>query len=132
VIGPASVTGERFIAVAGLQNHLWDVLDDIIANQGEENSGWLNPSLLEQIGASIPGFDVAAATTAATSPTITAEIAADLRQGERDGVEGVPAIQLGRRGGPGRWAFALWRLDGVTPPRYRAWHGEAQDDVLHR
>src|SRR5262245_61293734 len=27
IIGSASVTGERFIAAAGRQNHLWDVLD---------------------------------------------------------------------------------------------------------
>jgi protein-disulfide isomerase len=100
VIGPASVTGERFIAAAGLQNHLWNALDDIMANQGQENSGWLNTSLLEQVGSSIEGFNVDATMAAASSPTITQELSTDLRQGERYGVEGVPAILYGRRGGP--------------------------------
>jgi protein-disulfide isomerase len=100
VIGPESVTGERFIAAAGLQNDLWNVQEDLAANQGEENSGWLNSSLLEQIGASIPGFDVAAAVTAADSSIVTHELAADLLQGEQYGITGVPAIFYGRRGGP--------------------------------
>jgi hypothetical protein len=99
VIGPASVVGERFIAAAGLQNRLWDVLDDVLANQGEENSGWLDSSLLEAVGASIPGFTVPAAVAAAGSPVITHEIAADVLQGERIGLEGVPYEELGRRGG---------------------------------
>lgn len=107
VIGPASVTGERFIAAAGLQNHLWDVLDDIIANQGEENSGWLNASLLEQVGTSIPGFNVAAAMADAGSPTITYELLVDVRRGNRDRLAGVPFIELGRRGGlSGSWRSA--------------------------
>jgi protein-disulfide isomerase len=100
VIGPESVTGERFIAAAGLQNRLWNVHDDIAANQGEENSGWLNSSLLEQIGASIPGFEVAAAVTAAGSTVVTHELAADVLQGEQYGIQGDPAIFYGRRGEP--------------------------------
>jgi protein-disulfide isomerase len=100
VIGPASVIGERFIAAAGLQNHLWDVLDDLMANQGEENSGWLNTSLLEQIGASIPGFNVPAAMADAVSPAIKHEIVTDVREGNRAGLVGVPYMQIGRRVGP--------------------------------
>ncbi|MGD1058901.1 MAG: DsbA family protein, partial [Solirubrobacteraceae bacterium] len=92
-------TGERFIAAAGRQNRLWQALDDVMANQGEENSGWLSSPLLEQIGASIPGFDVAAAMTAANSPAITTELTEDLQQGERRGIEGVPTFEYGRRGG---------------------------------
>jgi hypothetical protein len=70
-----------------------------MANQGEENSGWLTASLLERIGASIPGFDVAASQAAANSPTVTHELAADLQQGEVDGIPGVPYVRLGHRGG---------------------------------
>jgi protein-disulfide isomerase len=110
VIGPDSVTGERFVAAAGLQDHLWDVLDDIEANQGEGNSGWLTASLFERIGASIPGFDVTAALAAANSPTVTHELAADLQQGEVDGIPGVPYMRLGRRGG-----HLVWAEDALPP-----------------
>jgi protein-disulfide isomerase len=100
VVGPASVTGNRFIAAAGRQNHLWDVLDDVMANQGTENSGWLNAPLLEQIGSSIEGFDVAAAKAAASSPAIKQELAANMQQGKSLKILGPPAIFYGRRGGP--------------------------------
>lgn len=99
VLGPESVAGEKFIAAAGLQNHLWDVLDDVMANQGKERSGWLTRSLLEQVGAAIPGFDVTTAMAEAGSPGVAKEIAADMRQGTRDHLEGVPFIQVGRRRG---------------------------------
>ncbi len=99
VVGRASVTGDRFIAAAGRQDHLWDVLDDVLANQGLENSGWLSAPLLERIGASIEGFDVRAAMFAAGSPAIKQELAAEKRQAKSRDVIGVPAIFYGRRGG---------------------------------
>lgn len=99
IIGPASVAGDRFIAAAGQQNHLWDVLDDIMANQGQENSGWLSAALLERIGALIPGFDVTTAMETASSSAIKKEVAADVQQGKSRGIVGVPAIFCGRREG---------------------------------
>jgi protein-disulfide isomerase len=111
VIGPASATGERFIAAAGLQDHLWDVLDDIIANQGAENSGWLSTPLLEQIGSSIPGFNLAQALADAESPAITNELAADVRAGNKDHLKGVPFMELGRRGG----RLKLFEPSALTP-----------------
>jgi protein-disulfide isomerase len=100
VIGPASLTGERFIVAAGLQNHLWNVLDDVMANQGEENSGWLNVALLEEVGASIRGLNGAAAMAAALSPATTGELDAAFRLFEGDHLTGVPAFLLGPRSGP--------------------------------
>ena len=100
VLGPASVAGEDFIAAAGLQNHLWDTLDSIMIHQGQENSGWLNRSLLEQIGASIEGFNTAKALSEADSPRIAREISSDARVGEKDGITGVPFMMIGRRGEP--------------------------------
>ena len=100
VVGPASVAGDDFIAAAGLQNHLWNVLDSIMAHQGEENSVWLNRSLLEQIGASIKGFNTTKALSDADSPAIAQEIHSDVYEGEKDGIIGVPFIMMGRRGKP--------------------------------
>ena len=99
VIEPPAAPGVRFVAAAGLQNHLWDVLDDVMVNQGRVGTDWLTPALLEQVGASILGFNVAAAVAAASSPVITHELAGDERQADRDRVAGVPDFLLGRRGG---------------------------------
>jgi protein-disulfide isomerase len=98
IVGPDSVVGLRFVAAAGLQNHLWDVLDDLFANQGEENSGWLRASLLEEIGASIVGFNVPTAVADASSPAVTSELAVDERLALRDGIEGVPTVLIYLRG----------------------------------
>jgi hypothetical protein len=127
VVGPASLVGERFIEAAGLQNHLWDVLGDVMANQGELHSGWLNASLLEEVGASIPGFNVAAAMSAASSPAITGELLTALRLADRHRVDGVPAIFLAPRNGrlrgaecstfePPEWEREVNRL---LPKRHR-------------
>jgi protein-disulfide isomerase len=97
---PTSLFGERFIAASGLQNHLWDVLDDVMANQRGENSDWLNESLLEEVGAVIPGFNVAAAMAAASSRTIQRELESAERLFERYRQTGVPAILVGPRRGP--------------------------------
>jgi protein-disulfide isomerase len=111
IIGPASVTGDRFIAAAGRQNRLWDVLDDVMANQGPENSGWLSAHLLEQIGTSIEGFDVGAAMAAASSPAIKQELAAEKQQAKKHDVTGVPTMFLGRRGG----SLELMDTGNLTP-----------------
>jgi protein-disulfide isomerase len=117
VIGPDSVTGERFTAAAGLQDHLWDVLDSLMVNQGEENTGWLNPLLLERIGESIPGLDVAAAMSEAGSPAISHELAMDRMQGDRAGLRGVPFMEIGRRGGRLRQlGYGVWTRRELEPP----------------
>jgi protein-disulfide isomerase len=114
VVGPDSVVGLRFVAAAGLQDRLWDVLDDLFANQGEENSGWLRASLLEEIGASIAGFNLPSAVADASSPAVTSELAVDERLARRDGIEGVPTVLIGLRGRRLTW------LEGsdLTPPAY--------------
>jgi predicted DsbA family dithiol-disulfide isomerase len=71
-----------------------------MANQGVANAGWLNATLLEQIGTLIPGFDVGAAIAAADSPAVKRELAAERRQEKNLEIDGVPDLLLGRRGGP--------------------------------
>jgi protein-disulfide isomerase len=114
VFRPPSLFGERFIAAAGLQNRLWDVVDDVMANQGGENSDWLNESLLEEVGASIPGFNVAAAMAAASSSAITHELVAAERLFERYGQAGVPATLVG----PRRGSLRVLEVNRYAPAEY--------------
>lgn len=114
VIGPDSVTGERFILAAGLQDHLWDVLDDVLANQEEENSGWLGPPLLEQVGASVPGFSVPQAIAAVRSRTVADELSAGERLGRRWRLRGVPSILLGHR----KHGLRLLNVNALTPAEF--------------
>lgn len=114
IIGPDSVTGARFILAAGLQNHLWDVLDDVLANQGEENSGWLTPPLLEQVGASIPGFNVSQAIAAVRSRTVANELSTGERLGREWRLRGVPSILLGGR----KHRLRLLNVNALTPAEF--------------
>lgn len=114
VIGRDSVTGELFILAAGLQNHLWDVLDNVLANQGEENSGWLTPSLLGQVGSSIPGFNVSQATADTQSRTVANEMIEGERLGRKWRLQGVPSILLGRR----NHGLRLLNVNALTPTEF--------------
>jgi len=57
-VGPDSATGLTTALAAANQGRLWQVVDLVYANQGEENSGWLDDELLRSIGGQLPGLDV--------------------------------------------------------------------------
>jgi hypothetical protein len=42
-IGPGSVAAGRVAAAASQQNKLWNFVDLLYLNQGEENSGYVTP-----------------------------------------------------------------------------------------
>jgi len=48
-IGPDSKKALLYTLAAGEQGKLWQFQDALYANQGEENSGWVTDTLLEQI-----------------------------------------------------------------------------------
>ncbi len=75
------------------------MIDDIFANQGKENGGWLDASLAERIGETIPDFSVSSETADLHSRKVINEINSDQRQARRMEIEGVPFIELGHVGG---------------------------------
>jgi protein-disulfide isomerase len=117
VVGRDSVEGEQFVFAAGLQNHLWDMIDDIFANQGKENGGWLNASLAERIGETIPGFSISSETANLDNAKVVSEINGDQHQARLLDIEGVPFVELGRLGHPRR---PFWFMDYKPPPLERA------------
>jgi protein-disulfide isomerase len=58
-LGPDSLTALKAIDAAAAQNRLWDVAERVYSKQGTENTGWVTTELLDEIGAGIPGLDVA-------------------------------------------------------------------------
>ena len=63
-IGPDSQRGRLAAIAAAKQNHMFDFMELLYANQKTENTGWLNDSTVARAAASIPGLDV---------PTLLAE-----------------------------------------------------------
>lgn len=58
VIGPDSQRGQLAAIAAARQNHMFDFMEILYANQKTENTGWLDDTMVERAAASIPGLDV--------------------------------------------------------------------------
>ena len=99
-IGPESVSGRLAALAAAKQNHFFDFSQLVYANQGAENTGWLNDDFVSSAYASIPGLNAQAAADARASSTVSSDAQAFDRQATADKVAGTPSIYVGKRGGP--------------------------------
>ena len=97
-LGPDSTSGLRIVEAAAAQDKLWNVLEALFAEQGKENGGWM-PGAVDGLGDAVPGFDLAAARTAADSGAVTAAIATSNRLAGEDGVRGTPSFTIRPKGG---------------------------------
>jgi protein-disulfide isomerase len=97
-IGPDSVKAGRVAAAAAEQNRLWNFVDLLYLNQGEENTGYVTASYLHRLLAAVPGLNVPAALRASGTPAADAALlqANDLATAE--GVSGTPTFLVGRTG----------------------------------
>lgn len=57
IIGPDSQTGREAAVAAANQNKLFNFAQLLYDNQGTENTGWLDESMIKSAAASIPGLD---------------------------------------------------------------------------
>ncbi|HYB27161.1 MAG TPA: thioredoxin domain-containing protein [Solirubrobacteraceae bacterium] len=99
-IGPGSVVAGRVAAAAAEQNRLWNFVDLLYLNQGEENTGYVTPGYLHRLLAAVPGLDVPSALAASRAPAANAALGLATRIAEEDGVDGTPSFLVGRAGGP--------------------------------
>lgn len=99
ILGSESEVGRRAALAAGLQNRLSEFNQLLYANQGAENSGWLNNDLISAAYASIPGFDAAAALGSRSSSSVLAQAGAIDKQATADRVIGTPTVLVGKTGG---------------------------------
>jgi protein-disulfide isomerase len=99
-IGPDSVKAGREAAAAAAQNRLWNFVDLLYLNQGEENTGYVTASYLHRLLAAVPGLNVAAALRASATPAADAALRQANQLAADDGVGGTPTFLVGRTGGP--------------------------------
>ncbi len=57
-LGPESLAALRAVVAAGRQGRLWQMVDLLYRNQGDENSGWVTDDLLRAAGSRVRGLDV--------------------------------------------------------------------------
>ena len=100
VIGPDSETGRRAMIAAFKQNRGFNFAQLLYFNQGPENGGWLDNSMVADAATSIPGVNVAALQSAAGSKAVQQQ-ASHLRQPGQGGRAGrdADALRSASRGG---------------------------------
>jgi protein-disulfide isomerase len=98
-LGPDSYKALRAVYAAGLQGHLWEMLDLLYKSQGGENTNWVTDDLLSSVGASIPGLDTEKMFADMSSPEVYAAITAGDQQAQKAGVRSTPTFFAGPTGG---------------------------------
>jgi protein-disulfide isomerase len=99
VIGPDSETGRKAMIAAFKQNRGFNFSQLLYFNQGPENGGWLDASMVADAATSIPGVDVAALQSAAGSKAVADQAATFDSQARADALSGTPTLVLGKTGG---------------------------------
>jgi len=97
-IGPDSVNGRKAAIAASFQNRAYQWAQLLYLNQGTENTGWLDDSMIAQTAASIPGLNVPklfAARNSAQAKSIASGVDA---AAQTDKVTGTPTILVGKSG----------------------------------
>jgi protein-disulfide isomerase len=98
-IGPDSQLGRLAAIAAGQQNKMFNFAELLYLNQGAENSGWLDGSMVASAARSIAGVNVSKLLAdAGASATKNAAAAFD-RQATADAVKVTPTILVGKTGG---------------------------------
>jgi protein-disulfide isomerase len=96
-LGSDSVDGARMAAAAALQNRLWQFVDLVYRNQGEENAGWLNDAYLRRVAAGA-GLKVRRAFADRRTPIVVAQLEQAKTAAKRARVGETPTFVIGRPG----------------------------------
>jgi protein-disulfide isomerase len=99
-IGPDSVRAGLAAGGAEQQNKLWDFVDLMYLNQGEENTGYVTDAYVHRLLAAVPGLDVVRAERTSRSPHAAAMLAAANAAANVNGIDGTPSFLISRAGGP--------------------------------
>lgn len=112
-LGRDSVRTARLAVAAGEQGLLWQTTARLLAAQGVAGSGYATDGYLRDVAASVPGLDAESALARTGADATLDPLRAARRSGRRLGLDGLPFLAIGPRGGP------LRAFDGDTQ-RFRA------------
>ena len=98
-IGPDSIRGQAAVLAAAQQNRAFNYAQLLYDEQGTENTGWLDASMVATVASSIPGLQVHALVDAlATQPVKTSQQRVD-DQAKVDKIASTPTLFAGPTGG---------------------------------
>lgn len=98
-VGPDSMTALRTALAAARQNRFWNVIELLYENQGEENTGWVTSSLLQAVGAAVPGLDTARMLADRSSSAVSRALLQADAMARRTGVRSTPTFGIATNGG---------------------------------
>jgi protein-disulfide isomerase len=110
---PAIFNAQQVAALAaGKQGKAWPYLELFYHEQGEEGTGYVTESYLQNLARQVPGLNVAAWMAARNDPALAASITSDAQAATTNGFTGTPSFLIGKTGGK------LQRLEpaGFTEP----------------
>ena len=99
-IGPDSLPARYAAIAAGSQNRMFNFMQVTYANQGVENTGWLDQAFIEKAAASVPGMRVRRLLDEQNSDAVVAVGKKIDGQADADKVSQTPTVLIGRTGGP--------------------------------
>jgi protein-disulfide isomerase len=101
-VGPDSAGGRAAVLAAARQDKLFNLAQLLFANQGTENTGWLDDAMIRSAAASIPALDVPLLLDDTSSGATRAEAGRLDAQAAADDVRGTPTILVGASGAASR------------------------------
>jgi protein-disulfide isomerase len=97
---------------AGRQDKAWHFIEAFAAAQGEENTGYVTESFLQNIAGQIAGLDLSRWIDDRSDPQLADEIAKDAQAAANAGVTGTPSFLIGKTSG------AMTRLTPSDPSSF--------------
>jgi protein-disulfide isomerase len=98
-VGPNSKAGVTALLALGMRGRMWQATHLLYANQGPENSGWINDNLMgavvSKLGVGWPQFE-----TDRYSAAVTRAMARAKQAAVADRIGGTPSFFAGKTGGP--------------------------------
>ena len=92
-LGDDSQTALRAVVAASYQNRAWNMIEELFARQGQENSGWVTDELLKEAAAAA-GVDYDKMRAEMDSAKVSAQIEDAAMNATQHGVNQTPTFML--------------------------------------
>ncbi len=92
-------TQQSAALAAGKQNKGWNYIELFYHVQGEEDSGYVTETYLQNLAEATPGLNLATWKADRSSNEWQAKLAADLQEANNNGFTGTPSFLIGKTGG---------------------------------
>jgi protein-disulfide isomerase len=84
---------------AGKQNLMWHYIELFYHEQGEENSGYVTESYLQNLAQQVPGLNLTKWGSDRNNPELSKQVSTDAQAASAEGFTGTPSFLIGKTGG---------------------------------